>query len=232
MQDSEGLSKYYQLANEFVDVYLDKWKISPRKLKLYLGKNEKMVNFLKRNGLENIENIHRVISDVLEDRSSMEMDSVVKFESFMVLESNDINESDIYKIISKGIDKTNISHEKILSDVLDVSLSEINVLEVNSHKFSVEDIEYLVYTKEEIVIIGQNIIDYCINKILQKDISIEISESHPISMKSSSIIDKSKLEREISSQINSDVNGILLSIIKSKFPKSSSIQSSDFVCKL
>ena len=39
INNREDANKYYQIMNELVDEYIDKWKIRPAKLKKYLSHN-------------------------------------------------------------------------------------------------------------------------------------------------------------------------------------------------
>ena len=36
INNSEDLNKYYNIVNQYVDEYIDKWKIKPTNLKNYL----------------------------------------------------------------------------------------------------------------------------------------------------------------------------------------------------
>jgi len=58
MKNSEEVNKYYKLINEYIDIYLDNWKISPKKLKRYLS-SERISNFLEKKGLKEIKNIEK-----------------------------------------------------------------------------------------------------------------------------------------------------------------------------
>jgi len=89
INNREDLNKYYGLLNELIDVYVEKWKIRPTRLKNNLKKEQKeFENFLLRNNLSDINGISVVLSDIIDDRASMEKDGILKFESFNILESN------------------------------------------------------------------------------------------------------------------------------------------------
>ena len=58
INNSEDLNKYYNIVNQYVDEYIDKWKIKPTNLKNYLlGNKSRLVNFLEKKGLKDINRI-------------------------------------------------------------------------------------------------------------------------------------------------------------------------------
>lgn len=80
---SEELTKYYNQINNIIDEYIEEWKIRPTRLKKYLKPNTKRFkSFLKQNNLEDIQNIDKIINDVLEDRVGLEKDRLLSFENF------------------------------------------------------------------------------------------------------------------------------------------------------
>jgi hypothetical protein len=81
ISNSEEAHGYYKIVNDLIDEYIVKWGIKPSSLSRYL-KNSKLDQLLKINGLSDIEGIDRVLKDVIEDRSHMERDGIMKFESF------------------------------------------------------------------------------------------------------------------------------------------------------
>ena len=164
MKNSEEINKYYKLINEYIDIYLDNWKISPKKLKRYLS-SERISNFLEKKGLKEIKNIERIIEDVIQDRISIETDSVMTFESFESFELNEKN-SDLSQCLHIGINKSNINHEKILADHFDISLSQIDSINSDLHQFKINDDKFIIYDEKEIEIIKSNIKDWMIEKIL------------------------------------------------------------------
>lgn len=212
MTNSEEANKYYKLINEYIDIYLDKWKVDPKNLKRYLNTN-RISNFLKRKGLNEIKNIGRVINDVIEDRISLEKDKIISFESFKFFESNEYQISDISECIHKGINKSNIEHEKIIADHYDTSLSQIDIIDSDKHKFKIKDGDLLViYNEEEINIIKENIKEWAMEKAYSEHIKLNIGGKEiKISIKES--IDKEKLEESISKEII-NVKSIIGSILK------------------
>jgi len=52
INNREDANKYYQIINELVDEYIDKWKIRPKNLKKYLRPGSDRFNkFLLRHSL-------------------------------------------------------------------------------------------------------------------------------------------------------------------------------------
>ena len=89
INNSEDLNKYYNIVNQYVDEYIDKWKIKPTNLKNYLlGNKSRLVNFLEKKGLRDINRIDRVVSDVIEHRVELYKDGVITFENFKLFMNN------------------------------------------------------------------------------------------------------------------------------------------------
>lgn len=176
--NSEEANKYYELVNVYIDNYTEKWKIKPTNLGKYLLKNDKLIKFLERNGLKDIKNIERVIKDIIEDRENMERDTVKTFENFKFFESDEFKVLDIKQCLHKGIEKSNIEHEKILADIFDVSLSHVDIVDSDKHLFKIEglrgDTECVIYTESELLVIKQNIREYCLNNILERSIKMDV----------------------------------------------------------
>jgi hypothetical protein len=177
IKSSEDANKYYQLVNQYIDEYTDTHKIRPVNLGRYLKNNDKLKNFLERKGLKDIQNINRVISDVVEDRIAMEKDLVKTFESFKLFESEEFKILNLRQCLYKGIDKSNIHHEKILADYFDVSLSHVDIIDSDKHVFKIEsitgDLECVIYTQNELEIIRENMKEYCFEQVFNKKVKLE-----------------------------------------------------------
>jgi hypothetical protein len=129
INNREDANRYYQQINGLVDEYIDKWKIRPSNLKKYLQPGSDRFNkFLERNKLKDIKGASRVLSDVIDDRYHMEKDGVITFESFKLFESDEYKFSNLCECLYKGIEKSNIEHEKIIADYYGVSLGHILVM--------------------------------------------------------------------------------------------------------
>ena len=175
--NSEEANKYYQVINQFIDEYTEKHKIKPSSLGKYLKNNAKLAKFMERKGLKDIKNVDRVIKDVIDDRISMEKDLVRTFESFKFLESDEYKILNMRQCLYKGIDKSNINHEKSLADHFDVSLSHVDIVNSDKHIFKIDsingDLECVIYTKEELEIIKENMKEYCLEQVFNKSIKLE-----------------------------------------------------------
>jgi len=213
MNNSEEANKYYKLINEYIDDYLENWKISPKNLKKYLNTN-RISNFLEKRGLKEIKNINKVISDIIQDRISIENDKVVKFESFRINENSEFQSKNISQCLYNGIEKANIEHEKIIADHYNISLSQINIIDTNTHKFNVEDENFIIYKEDELEIIKENLKEWAINKSLNDSIKIHLGNKE-IDIPISAIVDQDKLKESIEKEIK-DIKWIISNILKCK----------------
>ena len=171
ISNREDANKYYQQINELIDDYMDKWKIRPSNLKRYLQPgSERFTKFLHRNNLKEVNGIDRVLSDIIEDRVNMEEDGVLTFESFKLFESNDFKFSNLKQCIYKGIDKADLNMEKVLADVFDTNLGSIDVVDSDKHIFNVDNLNVIVYSKEDLEVIKNNIIDSLYEELKSKKV--------------------------------------------------------------
>lgn len=200
INNREEANKYYQLVNELVDDYIDKWKIRPSNLKRYLKPGSERFNrFILRNNLSEVVGINRVINDVIEDRVSMEKDGVMAFESFKYFESSDFKIESLKQTLYKGIEKSDINMEKVLADYFDTNLSDIDVIDSDKHLFKVsgwsdEDIKVIIYTEEDLEVITNNIFEHLYDELVKKE--VEITENIKISL--NKLIDKDKFNEQFS----------------------------------
>lgn len=192
IKSREDANKYYQIINELVDDYVEKWKIRPSKLKRYLQPgSERFVKFLKKNNLDSVDGSSRILQDVIEDRYHMESDGVVTFESFKIFESSEFKIQSLKECLYKGIDKATLAYEKILADYFDCNLGEIDVLDSDRHKFKIndwqgEDITVIIYSNEDIDIIKENICDHLLDELQNREVEL----TNSISIKLDELIDK------------------------------------------
>lgn len=225
IKSSEDANKYYNLVNQYVDEYVDKWKIKPTNLKNYLlGNKSRLVNFLERKGLKDIGNIDRVVLDVIEDRVAMHNDGVITFESFKLFESDEFKVIDLKQCLYKGIEKATINHEKILADFFDLSLSQIDPISPEKHNFWVHDTDtpVTIYTKEELLIIKENIIDYAYNQVGSKKISLDLGKSK-FEINISEFISEQQFKDKFSTELSdSKLFEVVSSIMYSKVLSNSS----------
>lgn len=176
INNREDANKYYQQINELIDDYMDKWKIRPSNLKRYLQPgSERFTKFLHRNNLKEVNGIDRVLSDVIDDRVNMETDGVLTFESFKIFESDEFKVSNLKQALYKGIEKADLNMEKVLADVFDTNLGSIDVVNSDKHFFKVndwngKDINVLIYSKEDLELIKNNIIDSLYEELKSKKV--------------------------------------------------------------
>lgn len=200
INNREEANKYYQLVNELVDDYIDKWKIRPSNLKRYLKPGSERLNkFILRNNLSEVVGINRVINDVIEDRVSMEKDGVMAFESFKYFESSDFKINSLKQTLYKGIEKSDINMEKVLADYFDTNLSDIDVIDSDKHLFKVsgwsdENIKVIIYSEEDLEVITNNIFEHLYDELVKKE--VEITENIKISL--NKLIDKDKFNDQFS----------------------------------
>ena len=217
----EDANKYYQVVNKLVDEYIDKWKIKPTNLKRYLKNgSDKFEKFINRNGLKDINGIKQVINDVIEDRVHMESDGVLTFESFKVFESDEFKITSIIQCLYKGIGKTDIKAEKFLADHFDANLSQIDVVDTDKHIFKIsnwenDDLLVIVYNKDEMDIIKGNIVEYLTDELLKEEVDLL---GLPVIL--SNIVDKSKAESYIESQLDDDrITDLVNNSLENNFTK-------------
>ena len=182
IRNSEDANKYYQLVNQYVDDYIEefikKHKFKPNRVESYLLENKsKLKNFISRRGLSDVNGIEQVLSDILQDRVAMRKDSVMTFENFKFLESDDFKILDLKQCLYKGIDNVTINHEKILADYYDVSLSQIDIVSAEKHIFKIDDLSIVIYNEDELNIIKENIKDYVLNQTFSKNIKLDLGNS-------------------------------------------------------
>ena len=172
INNREDANKYYQQVNELIDEYIDKWKIKPSSLGRYLKPGSDRFNkLLGRNNLKEVNGIDRVLSDVIEDRVNMERDAVLTFENFKFFESDEFKISNLKVCLYKGIEKVDLNMEKVLADVFDTNLSAIDVVDSDKHIFKVnDDVDVVVYSKEDLEIIKNNMIDCLYEELKSKKV--------------------------------------------------------------
>ena len=175
IKSREDANKYYQLVNELVDEYMSKGKIRPSNLKRYLEPGgERFKKFLIRNKLNEITGIDRVLSDVIEDRASMESDGVLTFESFKFFESDEFKISSMRQCLYKGIEKADLNMEKALADVFDTNLGSIDVVDSDKHAFYIEDemLDVVCFSLEDMKIIENNVVEYLYSELKKKEVDL------------------------------------------------------------
>lgn len=220
MGNSEELNRYYKLVNEYIDEYVEKWKIHPKKLDKYFKNNNRLISFLERNGLNGINRIEKVITDVIGDRKSMAEDGVLTFEGFSLLESDSYRVQKIQECLYRGVDKATVEHEKILADHFDVSLSHVDIKNSDKHHFIIEggqyDTQVVIYTKDELEKIKSNLIDYSYTKLVNE--TMEVMDIG-IKLEVKEFIDEEKFNTVLEKQLTPEKIGeAVCGILNSKDP--------------
>ena len=188
INNREDANRYYQMINDLVDEYTDKNKIRPSNLKRYLQPGSERFNkFLERNKLKDIKGAAVILKDIVEDRDSMERDGVITFESFKMFESEEFKIHSLKQSLYKGIEKATQKMEKVLADHFDTNLGDIDIVDADKHIFKINDwnnhdVEVVIYSKEELDVIENNIVDHLYSELskskitLTENISIELSD--------------------------------------------------------
>ena len=178
MNHREEVNKYYQIINELVDEYIDKWKIRPKNLKKYLTPGSDRFNkFLLRHNLSEVKGAEVILKDIIEDRYHMESDGVMTFESFNLFESSEFKIPSMKESLYKGIEKADIKMEKILADVFDTNLGSIDIIDADKHIFKIEDWggedkKVIIYSKEDLEVIKDNMIENLYNELRKKKVEL------------------------------------------------------------
>ena len=202
IKSREDANKYYQIVNELVDEYMSKGKIRPSNLKRYLQPgSERFKKFLIRNKLNEITGIDRVLSDVIEDRANMESDGVLTFENFKFFESDEFKIASMKQCLYKGIEKADLNMEKVLADIFDTNLGSIDIVDSEKHCFKIEDEEEIfIYSKEDISVIGLNIIDHLYDELCKKEVVL----ADDISINLSDLVGKESFEKKMNDFFNEE----------------------------
>lgn len=206
INNREDANKYYQLINNLVDEYTERWKIRPSNLKRYLKPGSERFNkFLERNKLKDIKGSEIILRDVIEDRNSLEKDGVLTFESYKVFESEEFKIRNMKDCLYRGIEKSNQKMEKVLADYFDTNLSDIDIVDSEKHKFKIndwenEEVSIIIYSDEDLDTIKINISNHLLSELEQKEISL----TGKISLQFSDIIDLSKFEEKLQDKLTDD----------------------------
>lgn len=170
----ENIDELYKKVNELIDNYFT-WKIKPSSLKNYLKNGSiGLHKFIKFNELDIYENIEKIVSDIVDDRYSLELDGIKKFEKF---EFADDEKSDIDSILYKNLDNTGFRYEKILADYFKVSLSNIKEEDLEKHIYTIDSLNdvHLVFilSSEDLEKIKKNLIEYTFDYINRTNLKME-----------------------------------------------------------
>lgn len=210
INNREIANEYYQKVNQLVDEYITDWGIKPSSLKNYLNPDGKRFKqFLSRNGMNEISGADKILRDVIEDRCAMELDGVLTFESFNFRQDIDGN---IKFNLFKGIENSDLGHEKSISNYFDIDLSSVDIVDPSKHLFQIidwdsNDLYVIVFDQEDIELIKFNLVEAVMNQT-----SSEEKELVPgVKMKFSDIIDEKKLKEKLDEEVTENIITSLLS---------------------
>jgi len=205
INNREDLNKYYDIINELVDDYIDKWKIRPSRLKKYLKPGTKRFqNFLNRNKLSEVNGSDRILRDIIEDRTSMEKDGILTFESYKLFESDNFEIKSLEECLYKGVEKADLKMEKVLADYFDTNLSGISIDNSEKHIFKVDtwssEKKVVIYSKEEIDLIKENIFEHLYKELSNRNVDLVDG----ISIGLNDLIGEDKFENKLESIFTKD----------------------------
>ena len=213
-----NIDSYYEIINTKIDDYFTK-NVSASSLSKYFSKDYGLDKFIKREKLEDVAGIKRVIKDVVEDRMALD-ENVRTFEQF---NSN----SDQFKIsyeITQDI-------EKQIADLYRVSLGHI---ESNKNRIKLKGVkneqELYVFTKDNIRTVFINIA-HNMYDVFTKEMKLDYS---PLEIKvdiDPDIIDKEKFVNSFYDNINGKMELIeeLLYVETGNEYKHKKLENSDII---
>lgn len=205
----DNINQYYEKINNIIDSYFE-WNISPVQLKRYLRKGSKgLMKFINRNGLDNINRIEKIITDVIEDRNGMVEDNVLTFENYEFKDDidNEVIDSDI---IWDNIKESDISYEKIIADFYKTSLGHVEKLNIKKHLYNVSNIEInndvIVFSKEDMEIIKTNLKKFILQFL--KTQSVKLSSLN-VNIEIKDLLSGDKFEYNVDDKVNDVISEIL-----------------------
>lgn len=135
----------------------------------------------------------------------MESDGVITFENFKFFESDEFKISSLKECLYKGIEKATLDYEKSIADHFDTNLGDIDILDADKHSFKIndwhgEDINLIIYSKEDINLIKNNMIDFLFIELTKK--SVEIVDGIKVNL--SDMIKSTMFEEQMSQLFDKD----------------------------
>lgn len=185
----DNIDEYYELVNKHIDEYFNH-NIDPKALKRYLKRDSIGIDkFIKKSNLEEVQNIEKVIEDVINDRIAVKEMEILTFENFSTDKFN----------IRFDI-KDEILH--IISDLYKVSLGHLKIDRNNIKLTGIgKDKEIYIFNREHLDIIYNQICDKLFEKISKESLSLDILDINiPLKNK----IDKDYFKANIFEQIKED----------------------------
>jgi len=174
----DNINEYYQKINELIDDYFS-WNVKPSALKKYFKPGGLGIKkFIERNSLSNVLNINKIITDVIDDRYSMEKDGVLTFESF---DHEDILSADdkgtgLDFILYNNVEPSSLKEEKIIADYYRTSLGHISEVNNKLHEYTVDgangDYNVILFSEDDFDSISNNLSEYLMNYLSKKEVFV------------------------------------------------------------
>jgi hypothetical protein len=168
--------------------------------------------FIRKNRLNNINNIEKVIEQIVIDQSN-------KIFSLSEYIKEDFKFTNLNMCLYQNIEGPTLEYEKVLADLYDTNLSNIDILDKNRFLFEITDwntkFKSVIYHNDDLDIIYNNLIDYSFNKIGKQTVNVLNNE---IELKN--IIDKEKFIEKMGALFSKDdILKIISDSIELKFYK-------------
>lgn len=202
----DNINDYYDKINELIDKYFE-WSVKPSALKKYFKSGSIAIKkFIDRNNLSNVNNIDKVIRDVVDDRYSMEKDGVLTFESFELENINELLDSDsegtgLNYILYNNVEPSTLKDEKIIADYYRTGLGHIEEVNKELHEYTVgtlkADYNVIIFSSEDIGKITENLTQYLEQYLSKKTIYVAPLN---LTVKLSTVIDKESIEAMVDSK--------------------------------
>lgn len=179
---SDNINGYYEKINELIDKYFE-WSVKPSSLKKYFKSGSIAVKkFIERNNLSNVNNIDRIIRDVVDDRYSMEKDGVLTFESFGLenikeeILTSDSSGTGLNYILYNNVESSTLKDEKIIADYYRTGLGHIEEVNKELHEYTVgtlkADYNVIIFSREDIGKITENLAEYLEQYLSKKSVFV------------------------------------------------------------
>ncbi len=207
----EEANEYFGKVNKLIDGMVSR-NIRPSMINKYV-KNGSFKDTLEANGIDNVNGIDRVLSDVLTDWVGMEEDGILTFENFKTNESEKGKLSSLKQCLYDAMEGAGTDDKMALADCYNTDMSAIMLINQDSHptKFKVFKIDgwegekrAMVFTVNELNEFYKNVCDLLFEKLCAQ--KIELISGIEISL--DGIIEKSAFERFIDKEIGGLVMGV------------------------
>lgn len=188
--DKDNIDKYYSIVNGKIDEYFN-LHLSPIALEKYFSVTSNLDSFKKKNSLNNVIGIDRIIKDVISDRVSMLSETVQFFNDFR-------NQTDL-EFIFNGIEPANTTVEAVLSDYSHLPMSKITIDNVAHNLYNVGNKKMYCFNQNTFNIIKSNIVEKIYQSILNDRAEMMFIG---LSINMSDILDKNALRKVINETVN------------------------------